>query len=131
MTLFSPHEHPHGMSDERFTSLFTGDTHVVFAFHGYAGAVHQLLHGRPRADRFHVRGYVEEGTTTTPFDMVVLNRTSRFHLAIEALKRSRRAPLDLEGSIRRCEEMLARHRLYVREHFDDMPEIRDFAWGAG
>jgi xylulose-5-phosphate/fructose-6-phosphate phosphoketolase len=130
MALASPQAHPHGMTEEQFTGLFTEDTHVIFAFHGYAGAVHQLVHGRPHAERFHVRGYVEEGTTTTPFDMVVLNSTSRFHLAIEALKRSRRAPLDLEGSIRKCEEMLARHKRYVREHFEDMPEIRDWTWGA-
>ncbi|HEY2513697.1 MAG TPA: phosphoketolase family protein, partial [Polyangiaceae bacterium] len=88
MGLFSPEEHPHGMSDERFVQLFTQQQDVVFAFHGYAGAVHALLHGRPMASRFHVRGYKEEGTTTTPFDMVVLNETSRFHLAMEALKRA-------------------------------------------
>jgi xylulose-5-phosphate/fructose-6-phosphate phosphoketolase len=130
MTLSSPQAHPHGMTDERFVALFTGDTDVVFAFHGYAGAVHQLVHGRPRAERFHVRGYMEEGTTTTPFDMVVLNKTSRFHLAMEAMKRSRRAPQDLEGSIRRCEEMLARHERYIHEYFEDMPEIRDWTWAG-
>jgi xylulose-5-phosphate/fructose-6-phosphate phosphoketolase len=130
MTLFSPQEHPHGMSREGFTALFTEDTHVVFAFHGYAGAVHQVLHGRPNADRFHVRGYVEEGTTTTPFDMVVLNGMSRFHLAMEALRRSRHVPKNLGGSLRACEEMLERHRHYVREHFEDMPEIRDWKWDS-
>ena len=78
MSLFSPREHPHGMTDDRFAELFTRDTHVVFSFHGYAGAIHQLLHGRPEASRFHVRGYKEEGTTTTtPFDMVVLDDDQR------------------------------------------------------
>ncbi|HZU81718.1 MAG TPA: hypothetical protein VE987_02325, partial [Polyangiaceae bacterium] len=69
-------------------------------------------------------------TTTTPFDMVVLNRMSRFHLAMEALRRSRRAPQDLEGNLRRCEQVLSRHHDYVRQHFEDIPEIRDFTWGA-
>ncbi|RYE91524.1 MAG: phosphoketolase family protein, partial [Myxococcales bacterium] len=81
MTLAAREEHPHGMDPDRFAELFTPDCPVVFAFHGYAGAVHQLLHGRPEARRFHVRGFREEGTTTTPFDMVVLNGMSRFHLA--------------------------------------------------
>jgi xylulose-5-phosphate/fructose-6-phosphate phosphoketolase len=130
MALFSPHEHPHGMSGEAFTALFSEDTHVVFAFHGYAGAVHQVLHGRPHAERFHVRGYIEEGTTTTPFDMVVLNQISRCHLAIEALRRARRAPPRIEDNIARCRAILERHRIYIREHFEDMPEIRDWTWDA-
>src|SRR4029077_9990121 len=130
MTLASPQEHPHGMSDARFAELFATDAHVVFAFHGYAGAVHQLLHGRPGAERFHVRGFIEGGSPTPPSDMVVLNRKSRFHLAMEAMKRSRRPPHDLEGNLRRCEESLARHGRYVREHFEDMPEVQDWTWEA-
>ncbi len=90
MKLFSPREHPHGMTEDEFVELFTRDIDVVFSFHGYAGAVHQLLHARPNAPRFHVRGYKEEGTTTTPFDMVVLNETSRYHIAMDAIRRSRR-----------------------------------------
>ena len=92
------------MTDDRFIELFSRDAHVVFAFHGYPGAVHQLLHGRPEAPRFHVRGYREEGTTTTPFDMVVLNETSRFHLASRRSKRRaarsqrRRAHRRMSGS---------------------------------
>ena len=78
MTLFPPGAHPHGMTDERFDQLFGQDIPVIFAFHGYPGTVHQVLHGRVNPGRFHVRGYREEGTTTTPFDMVVLNQTSRF-----------------------------------------------------
>jgi xylulose-5-phosphate/fructose-6-phosphate phosphoketolase len=128
MSLFSPDEHPHGMNAARFTELFTDDVDVVFAFHGYAGAVHQLVHGRPDPGRFHVRGYVEEGTTTTPFDMVVLNGMSRFHLAIEALKRARRARADIEPCVRQCETALDEHRKYVREHFDDLPKIREWIW---
>jgi xylulose-5-phosphate/fructose-6-phosphate phosphoketolase len=128
MTLFSPSEHPHGMSEERFAALFTESTDVIFAFHGYPGAVHPLLHGRPNAHRFHVRGYQEEGTTTTPFDMVVKNHTSRFHLALEALKRAPRRPCDAKRAEQICEKMLERHRAYVLEHFEDMPEVRDFSW---
>jgi xylulose-5-phosphate/fructose-6-phosphate phosphoketolase len=128
MTLFSPSEHPHGMSDQRFAELFTETAHVVFAFHGYAAAVHALLHGRPRPSRFHVRGYREEGTTTTPFDMVVLNHMSRFHLAIEVLRRTHKPLAARDALIAECEASLARHRQYIREHFEDMPEIRDFTW---
>jgi len=72
----------------------------------------------------------EQGTTTTPFDMVVLNETSRFHLAMEALKRAKRRPASFEGCMKKCEEMLARHRAYVVEHFEDMPEIRDWTWAS-
>jgi xylulose-5-phosphate/fructose-6-phosphate phosphoketolase len=128
MSLFSPAEHPHGMTADRFDELFTKETDVVFAFHGYPGAVHQLLHGRPSPARFHVRGYREEGTTTTPFDMVVLNQTSRFHLAIEALRRARRPPEHADLLADECREMLRKHSAYVREHLEDLPEIQDWTW---
>ncbi len=128
MTLFSPREHPHGMDNPRFEALFTRDTHVVFSFHGYPGAVHQLLHGRPMPERFHVRGYKEEGTTTTPFDMVVLNETSRYHIAMDALRRSRTQMPNTRELYAECERVLARHRAYIREHLEDMPEIRDWTW---
>ncbi len=128
MALYAPGEHPHGMTDDRFADLFARDAEVVFAFHGYAGAVHQLLHRRPNPTRFHVRGYREEGTTTTPFDMVVLNETSRFHLAAEALRRARRPPSDADLLIDECAAILKRHRAYVREHLEDLPEIRDWTW---
>ena len=128
MTLFSPSEHPHGMPDARFVELFTRDTDVVFAFHGYPGAIHQFLHGRPNAARFHVRGYIEEGTTTTPFDMVVLNRTSRYHLCIEALKRTRRPPDNAAALIDACHAALKAHAEYIVEHLEDMPAIREWTW---
>ena len=128
MSMFAPDKHPHGMSNVRFEELFTASTHVVFAFHGYPGAVHAIVHGRPQEDRFHVRGYNEEGTTTTPFDMVVLNETSRYHLAMEALKRARRRPANLEACMDECRRMLTMHHAYVREHFEDLPEVRDWTW---
>jgi xylulose-5-phosphate/fructose-6-phosphate phosphoketolase len=130
MTLASPAEHPHGMSDQGFVDLFTWDAHVVFAFHGYPGAIHTLLHGRPQAYRFHVRGYREEGTTTTPFDMVVLNGMSRYHLCIEALRRSRRPLANADALMDQCQRVLDRHKVYVGEHFEDMPEVRDWTWSS-
>ena len=123
-----PSEHPHGMPEDQFVGLFTRDADVVFAFHGYANVIHAALHGRSNASRFHVRGYREEGTTTTPFDMVVLNGMSRFHLAIEALRRARRPPDDADALIDDCETMLRRHAAYVKQHLEDMPEIRDWIW---
>ncbi len=130
MSLFSPTVHPHGMTHQRFGEIFTDDTHVVFAFHGYPGAVHQILHGRSNTERFHVRGYNEEGTTTTPFDMVVLNETSRFHLVMEALRRAKRRPANADVLIDECNGMLEKHHAYVREHFEDMPEIASWRWTA-
>jgi xylulose-5-phosphate/fructose-6-phosphate phosphoketolase len=127
MRLWPPNVHPHGMDEESFVDLFTGDAHVIFAFHGYPRAIHEILHGRTNAERFHVRGYIEEGTTTTPFDMVVLNKTSRFHLCIEAL---RRAPA-IRGADKLtalCHQWLDRHRKYVDEQFQDIPEISDWKW---
>jgi len=130
MTLFSPREHPHGMTEDAFVELFTRDVDVVFSFHGYASAIHQLIHARPNADRFHVRGYKEEGTTTTPFDMVVLNETSRYHIAMDAIRRSRRALPDARPLTDACLAMLARHAAYITDHFEDLPEIRDWTWPA-
>jgi xylulose-5-phosphate/fructose-6-phosphate phosphoketolase len=126
MCLAPPLVHPHGLEEAQFIELFTATKPVVFAFHGYPRAVHAQLHGRTNTDRFHVHGFIEEGTTTTPFDMVVLNHMSRFHLCMEALRRSGYAqagPL-----IAWCEGMLTKHESYTREHFQDMPEIRDWTW---
>ncbi|MGV1050158.1 MAG: phosphoketolase family protein [Solirubrobacterales bacterium] len=130
MVLFPREAHPHGLPEEEFVDLFGTDSEVVMAFHGYARALHQLLHGRPHPGRFHVRGFNEQGTTTTPFDMVVLNRMSRYHLALEALRRARRRPSGAEGLERHCEEMLERHHAYVREQLEDMPEVSDWTWDA-
>jgi xylulose-5-phosphate/fructose-6-phosphate phosphoketolase len=128
MAMAPAHVHPHGMSRERFEALFGETAEVVCAFHGYARALHQLLHGRPNAGRFHVHGYSEQGTTTTPFDMVVLNEMSRYHLVLNALRRARRLAPGARALEHHCEAMLVRHRAYIREHFEDMPEVRDWAW---
>jgi len=119
----SSHDHPHGLSDGEFEDLFPEQVPVIFAFHGYPSVIHELLHHRLDAGRFHVHGYVEEGTTTTPFDMTVLNHMSRYDLAIDALRRTghadRTAPF--EAKIRA-------HSAYIREHDEDMPEVQDWRW---
>ncbi|MFV2022297.1 phosphoketolase [Micromonospora sp. LOL_023] len=129
MTLPRPKDHPHGMSETMFTELFTDSVDVVFAFHGYPGAIHQLVHGRPDADRFRVRGFIEEGTTTTPFDMTVRNRASRYHLVMDAINNARRLPRGAADLKAWCEAKLAEHEAYVVEHLEDMPEVKDWSLG--
>lgn len=126
MSLFPRTIHPHGIEETRFIELFTQARPVVFGFHGYQRAMHQILHGRTNPERFHVRGFIEEGTTTTPFDMVVRNHMSRFHLCIEALRHS--AYPQADPVVEWCKEMLTRHQTYTREHFEDLPEVRDWKW---
>jgi xylulose-5-phosphate/fructose-6-phosphate phosphoketolase len=121
-------DHPHGLEDSAFAELFTNSTDVVFAFHGYPGVIHDLVYRRPNPDRFHVRGYIEEGTTTTPFDMTVVNRISRYDLAIEALRRSPRVRSQAPEVISRFEQKLSEHSAYIRAHGRDMPEIVDWRW---
>ena len=113
----------HGLDDGAFAALFTESVHVVFAFHGYPRTIHELLYRRPNPTRFHVRGYVEEGSTTTPFDMVVANGLSRYDLAAEALRRSGRPSSDVEPILRRYQDQLERHHHYIREHGRDLPEV--------
>ncbi|MCW2616137.1 MAG: phosphoketolase [Frankiales bacterium] len=126
MALCRPRDHPHGMLPTLFSELFTDTVDVVFAFHGYPGAVHQLLHGRPDVDRFRVRGFVDQGSTTTPFDMVVRNRASRYHLVIDAINNAGRTPPGASELRRWCEDRLAAHGSWVVEHFEDLPEVRDW-----
>jgi xylulose-5-phosphate/fructose-6-phosphate phosphoketolase len=128
-TLTSPELHPHGASDDRFNDLFTAERPVVFAYHGYPRTVHELVYRRSRPERFHVRGYIEEGTTTTPFDMLVLNRASRYHLALEALGRAEQLGYAASEDARAfCEDALLRHARYIRAEGRDMPEITDWTW---
>ena len=114
MTLPRVRSHPHGMDDVRFGELFTDHVDVVFAFHGYHGAIHQLVHGRPDADRFHVRGFSEEGTTTTPFDMVVRNGVDRYHLVMDAINNAGRQVRGSSELKAWCEEQLAQARALHR-----------------
>lgn len=128
MTLFAPQLHPHGMDETSFIELFTADKPVIFAFHGSPRAIHEIIHGRTEVERFHVRGFIEEGTTTTPFDMVVRNDMSRYHLCIQAIRRVPRLKERAAALITECEDMLVQHAAYVREHFEDMPQVRDWVW---
>ena len=123
-------EHPHGLADEDFDALFTADKPVIFAFHGYPTLIHRLTYRRHNHFNIHVRGYVEEGTTTTPFDMTVLNRLDRFQLALDVVRRvPRLAPL-VDGATQRFTEQIQRHKLYVSEYGEDLPEIRNWKWSA-
>jgi xylulose-5-phosphate/fructose-6-phosphate phosphoketolase len=128
MTLLPSDVHPHGMDRLEFEAMFTPDRPVVFAFHGYPRAVHFLAHGQGDTERIHVRGFEEQGTTTTPFDMVVRNRMSRYHLASEVVRRASPTPAGASVLLDHCTSMLARHELYVRDHLEDMPEVRDWVW---
>jgi len=128
MALEPQSEHPHGMEDQDFDELFTTDKPVIFAFHGYPAMIHKLTYRRHNHDNFHVRGYKEEGTTTTPFDMVVLNNLDRYQLALDAIKRVPRFGDQVEKATERYWTSMERHKLYVSEHGDDMPEVRDWQW---
>jgi xylulose-5-phosphate/fructose-6-phosphate phosphoketolase len=130
MTLFPRFFHPHGMSETRFVELFTASKPVVFAFHGYPRAIHEIIHGRVNPERFHVRGFNEQGTTTTPFDMVMMNGMSRYHLCIEAMRRVPRLAGQSLRLIAECNNLLAKADAYTHEHLEDMPEIRDWVWTA-
>jgi xylulose-5-phosphate/fructose-6-phosphate phosphoketolase len=129
LVLMHHRDHPHGMSPEEFETLFTADRPVIFDFHGYPSAIHQLVHHRPEPERFHVKGYDEEGTTTTPFDLLVMNGVSRYQLAIEALRRAPGWSSRAGEAIRSYEEQLITHRAYIVEHGEDPPEIANWAWG--
>jgi xylulose-5-phosphate/fructose-6-phosphate phosphoketolase len=128
MTLQPCTEHPHGLSDRDFDSLFTTDKPVVFAFHGYPWLIHRLTYRRTNHDNFHVRGYKEEGTTTTPFDMTVLNDLDRFHLAIDVIDRVTRLQPTAAHQKQLLRDKLIEHKHYTRQYGDDMPEIRDWQW---
>jgi xylulose-5-phosphate/fructose-6-phosphate phosphoketolase len=130
MTLMYPDKHPHGMDEMSFNALFTEKAPVIFAFHNNRWLIHTLVHGRANEGRFHVRGYMDQGTTTTPFDMVVLNEMSRYHLALDALKHIPRLRVQAAGAIQLFGKKLNEHHDYIREHLEDMPEIRNWQWTA-
>jgi xylulose-5-phosphate/fructose-6-phosphate phosphoketolase len=130
MRLQPSNEHPHGMSDPEFDALFPPGRPVIFAYHGYPWLIHRLTYTRASHDDFHVRGYIEEGTTTTPFDMVVMNNMDRFHLVMDVIDR-------VPGLARRASQLRqdmvdsrARHWAWTREHGDDMAEVKDWTWPA-
>ena len=128
MRLQSESEHPHGLSDTEFDALFTTSRPVVFAYHGYPWLIHRLTYRRRNHANLHVRGYKEEGTTTTPFDMVMLNDLDRFHLVIDVIDGVPGLGERAAHLRQRMEERRLAARAYTREHGDDDPEIRDWAW---
>ena len=127
MTLQPQEEHPHGLSSEEFDSLFTTDKPIIFAYHGYPWLIHRLTYRRTNT-RLHARGYKEEGTTTTPFDMVVLNNLDRFHLVMDVAKRVPKLHAQAAHIKQAMRDKLNQHAQYILEHGEDMPEIRDWQW---
>jgi xylulose-5-phosphate/fructose-6-phosphate phosphoketolase len=130
MRLQSQSAHPHGLSDVDFDQLFTRDRPIIFAFHAYPSLIHKLTYRRTNHANFHVHGYKEEGTITTPFDLTVLNEMDRFHLVIAAIDR---LPQSGEKGIylkQKLKDKLVEHRLYINQHGQDMPEIRNWHWKA-
>jgi xylulose-5-phosphate/fructose-6-phosphate phosphoketolase len=129
MTLQPRSEHPHGLPDQVFEAIFTRDKPIVFAFHGYPWLIHRLTYRRHNHNKLHVRGYKEEGTTTTPFDMTVVNDLDRFHLAEDVIRRCH-LKSGAKPVLEMFHEKLRQHGAYIREHGEDMPEIRDWRWDA-
>ncbi len=128
LALQDPEQHPHGIAHAEFDRIFSRDKPVVFAYHGYPYLIHRLTYRRTNHGNFHVRGFIEEGTTTTPFDMTVLNELDRFHLALEAIARVPGLAERVPEVIHRFRARLVEHRAYVQDHGEDLPEIRDWRW---
>ena len=127
-----PHAvHPHGLTDRAFDGMFTGDRPVIFTYHGYPYLIHRLTYRRRNHDNMHVHGFREEGTTTTPFDMTVLNEIDRFHLAMDAIARVPGLPSRAVHVTQRFQDKLIEHAEYVRRYGEDMPEIRNWSWAGG
>jgi xylulose-5-phosphate/fructose-6-phosphate phosphoketolase len=130
MRLVDEKEHPHGLSHGEFDALFTTDRPIVFAYHGYPWLIHRLTYRRTNHDNLHVRGYKEEGTTTTPFDMVMLNDLDRFHLVIDVIDRVPGLAARAGHVRQRMQDRRLEARAYTREHGEDAPDIRDWTWPA-
>jgi xylulose-5-phosphate/fructose-6-phosphate phosphoketolase len=128
MTLQPKDEHPHGISDAEFDGLFTLDRPVIFAYHGYPYLIHRLTYKRKNHANMHVRGFIEEGTTTTPFDMVVLNRLDRFHLAMDVIECVPKLGSKAAHVKQHFRDKLIEHRNYIDEHGEDIPEIQNWSW---
>jgi xylulose-5-phosphate/fructose-6-phosphate phosphoketolase len=128
--LQSSTEHPHGLSDKDFDTLFTTNKPVIFAFHGYPGLIHRLTYNRTNHDNFHVHGYREVGTTTTPFDMVVLNELDRFHLIIDVINRVPKLGIEAAHVKQELQFKLIEHTEYTHTHGEDMPEVRHWTWSG-
>ena len=130
MKLQPPSEHPHGLPDREFDAIFTTNKPIIFAYHGYPWLIHRLAYRRTNHNNLHVRGYKEEGTTTTPFDMVVRNDLDRFHLVADVIDRVPKLASVAAYSKQAIDDKLIEHRQYITEHGEDMPEIREWEWGT-
>ena len=128
MTLQPQSEHPHGISDSEFDSLFTTDKPIIFAFHGYPWLIHRLTYRRTNHKNLHVRGYKEEGTTTTPFDMTVMNDLDRFHLVMDVIDRVPNLGISAAHVKQEMRDKRVEHKHYIHDQGDDMPEVRDWKW---
>jgi xylulose-5-phosphate/fructose-6-phosphate phosphoketolase len=127
MTLQPSTEHPHGLPDKEYDSIFTADKPIIFAFHGYPWLIHRLVYRRTN-QRLHVRGYKEEGTTTTPFDMCVLNELDRFHLVMDVIDRVPRIRNTGAHTLQKLRNKLAEHKQYIARYGDDLPEVKEWKW---
>jgi xylulose-5-phosphate/fructose-6-phosphate phosphoketolase len=130
MKLQQQNEHPHGISDKEFDTIFTTDKPIIFAFHGYPWLIHRLTYRRTNHQNLHVRGYKEEGTTTTPFDMCVLNDIDRFDLVADVIDRVPKLGYHAAYIKQYVRDKLIEHEEYIKEHGQDMPEIRGWKWGV-
>jgi len=130
MRLQPEREHPHGLADQDFDALFTRDKPILFAFHGYPSLIHRLTYRRTNHENLHVRGYKEEGTTTTPFDMTVVNDMDRFHLVWDVAERVPKLASRAAHIRQAMQDKRSEHRAYIRRHGDDMPEVKHWRWGA-
>jgi xylulose-5-phosphate/fructose-6-phosphate phosphoketolase len=130
MKLQSQSEHPHGLSDKEFDALFTANKPVVFAYHGYPALVHRLTYNRTNHQNMHVHGYKEEGTITTPFNLVVMNDLDRFHLVADVIDRVPQLGQHATDVKQAFRDKLIEHKHYIEEYGQDLPEIRNWQWGA-
>ena len=130
MALQPPSEHPHGLPDEEYDKIFPPEVPAIFAFHGYPWGIHRLTYRRHNHHNLHVRGYKEEGTTTTPFDMCVLNNIDRFQLTVDAIRRVPRLAGEVNAAEQWYSEQIQRHRLYVAENGDDLPDVKNWRWSG-
>jgi xylulose-5-phosphate/fructose-6-phosphate phosphoketolase len=130
MKLQPQEEHPHGLADKEFDILFTTDKPITFAYHGYPWLIHRLTYRRTNHKNLHVRGYKEEGTTTTPFDMAVLNDLDRFHLVDDVIDRVPKLGAIAAYTRQGIRDKLIEHKAYIAQYGEDMPEVRNWTWSA-